>query len=240
MRRIWSQNKVEGLEFLRTLISFDMFPSWSMTDVEILFDELENDDNFLIWVFFNDKETFQTNGCVNRHNCRISKSEQQNVIPNYFCDSPKRDGGCGILGDQFYGLLFFVVKLQWSYNWICYSYSFLPDRTTRTRNWCPCNFHVRWSTSSFQKRNVQTHWISWIGRSGANSWLTRNQNLTPIDFFMDTLKTLCKLKNSCQVDLWKRISAIATIPPNMLQHMRQKIENRCYVFLRVALLITLG
>jgi hypothetical protein len=48
--------------------------------VSLMLNKIDDDEMFLCQICFTDEVTFHMNGCVNRHNCRIWGSEQQNEI----------------------------------------------------------------------------------------------------------------------------------------------------------------
>ena len=147
---------------------------------------MAEDEEFLKNIIFSDEATFNINGVVNRHNCRIWGSSAPTEVMKRVQGGAKVTVWIGMSFDKIYGPYFFENNVS-SANYLdMLQRCFVPALSHRERNTCvfqqdgaPAHYGrvVRdYLDSTFPRR--------WIGRSGQMTWAARSPDLSPLDFFM--------------------------------------------------------
>lgn len=205
-----------------------------------------NNPNFLYSTCFSDECTFFLNGHVNRHNCRYWSDSNPRIMREQHTQYPEKlNVWAGILGNNIVGPFFLPNNLTGESYLDLLEDCIYPRIVEILEN----DDRIPENDVYFQQDGAPPHYAApvrdflnqhfpqhWIGRRGFIEWPPRSPDLTPLDFFLwGHLKSVIyKTKPTSLQDLRHRIVvACGEITPQMLQNVRENVEQRLYYCMEV-------
>jgi hypothetical protein len=170
---------------------------------------LDDDDVFMKHVVFSDDATFHVSGKVNRHNCRIWRSENPHKVMAHEHDAPKFNMWCALTSDSVIGPFFFEEATVTGASYLNMLQNYAITRISQVyffqQDGAPPHFAN--TVKAFLDQQFPG---KWIGRSGLIAWPPRSPALTPLDFFLwGYIKDLVyQTKVQDVTELRRRITAV--------------------------------
>lgn len=209
--------------------------------VEEMSERCIGNPNFMYNICFSDECSFFLNGLVNRHNCRYWSDSNQHLFRQSHTQHPEKlNVWAGILGNNLIGPFFFEGNLTGEMYLTLLQDNIVP----RIREVIAEDNNLAQHEVFFQQDGAPAHYAApvrqflsenfrghWIGRRGSIEWPARSPDLSSLDFFLwgHLKSTVYKTQPASLQVLQERITVeCQRITADMLQNVREEIENRFY------------
>jgi hypothetical protein len=151
-------------------------------------ERLDEDPQFLRWIFVCDESTFHRDGNVNRHNCHYwSRENPRWIRPHHFQHNFKVNVWCAMFRERIIGPVFLEANvtgqryLQLLRNTVRNALQNLSQHERR-RVWFLHDGAGPHFARAVRNELDDMFPEQWIGRGGPTHWPARSPDLTPLDF----------------------------------------------------------